>query len=164
MKKIIVLLLLLLPMGAFSQEVKWAFVDFNAVFDVIPEREEAELKFAAVQAQYQEQYNQLQTEFTAKYEEYMKLIEGDLAENLKVRRQQELEQLNDRLQNFIPQAQQDLEQENSKLMAPVQEKILNAIKAVGQEQGYTIFTSQAFFHTGSLVDATPLVKAKLGIK
>ena len=74
MKKIIVLLLLLLPtMGAFSQEIKFAFVNFNEVMEVMPELEEAELKLAAVQTQYQEQYNQLQTEFTAKYEEYMKI-------------------------------------------------------------------------------------------
>jgi hypothetical protein len=49
-------------------------------------------------------------------------------------------------------------------MTPIQEKLINAIKAVGQEQGLTILSSQVFFHTGSLVDATPLVKAKLGIK
>jgi len=163
MKKLIVLLLALLPMGAFSQEIKLAFVDFNEVFDMMPEREEAELKFVAIQTQYQEQYNQLQTEFTAKYEEYMK-IEAELPENLKLRRQEELQQINDRLQNFVPQAQQDLEQENAKLMAPIQDKILNAISAVGAEQGFAIFNSQVFFHTGPLIDATPLVKAKLGIR
>ena len=163
MKKIIVLLLLLLPVGAYSQEIKWAFVDSNAIFDIMPEREEAELKFAAIQAQYQEQYKQLETEYTAKYEEYMK-IEATLAENLKVRRQQEIQQLIERLQNFVPQAEQDLQQEQSKLMAPIQEKLVNAIKAVGEEQGYTILNSQVFYHTGKLTDVTPLVKAKLGIK
>ena len=163
MKKIIVLLLLLLPIGAFSQEIKWAFVDFNEVFNLMPEREEAELKLAAVNAQYQEQYNQLQTEYTAKYEEFMK-VQADLTENLKARKQQEIEQLIERLQNFVPQAQQDMEQEQTKIMTPVQEKLLNAIKAVGEEQGYTILSSQVFFHTGKLTDVTPLVKAKLGIK
>jgi len=163
MKKLIVLLLALLPMGAFSQEVKLAFVDFNEVFNLMPEYEEAELKFASISAQYQESYKALETEFTAKYEEYMK-IEATLPENLKLRRQEELQQISDRLQNFVPQAQQDLEQENAKLMAPIQEKVLNAINAVGVEQGYAIFNSQVFFHTGSLIDATPLVKTKLGIR
>ena len=163
MNKFIVLLFLLLPMGAFSQEIKWAFVDFNEVFDVMPEREEAELKWVAIQAQYEEQYKQFNTELTAKYEEYMK-IRDELSENLRLRREQEIQQLSERLQNFVPQAQQDLAQEQEKLMAPIQEKVLNAIKAVGQEQGYTILDSRAFYHPGSLTDATPLVKAKLGIK
>ena len=163
MKKFIVLLLVLLPMGAFSQEMKIAFVNFNEVFDIMPEREEAELKFASISGQYDEQYKQLQTEFTAKYEEYMK-IEADLTENLKLRRQQELQDLSDRMQNFVPQAQQDLEQEQAKLLTPIQEKIINAIKVVGEEQGYAIVNAQVFFHTGALIDATPLVKAKLGIR
>ena len=163
MKKLVILLLMLLPIGAFSQEMKIAFVNFNEVFDMMPELDEAETKFATVSAQYNEQYQQLQTEFTAKYEEYMK-IEADLTENLKQRKQQELQELNDRIQNFIPQANQDLEQEQTKLYTPIQEKVLNAIKAVGEEQGYAIFNSQVLFHTGSLIDATPLVKTKLGIR
>ena len=163
MKKLVVLLLLLLPLGAFSQEIKLAFVNFNEVFDLMPEYSDAEMKFAAINAQYQESYKQLETELTAKYEEYMK-IEAELTENLKLRRRQEIQQIQERIQNFVPQAEQDLQQEQSKLMAPIQEKVLNAIKAVGEEQGYAILNSQVFFHTGPLIDATPLVKAKLGIR
>jgi outer membrane protein len=130
----------------------------------MPEREEAELKLAAINAQYQETYKALDTEYTAKYEEYMK-IEAELTENLKLRKQQEIIQLQERIQNFVPQAQQEIEQEQSKLMVPIQEKLINAIKAVGEEKGYSILNAQVFFHTGpNLIDATPLVKTKLGIK
>ena len=165
MKKFIVLLLLLLPMGAFSQEMKIAFVDFQEVFNTMPELEEAETKYAAIRAQYEEQIKALQTEYNTKLEEYMK-IESTLPENLKLRRQEELQQLSDRYNNFIPQVQQDLEQEEMKLMSPLQEKVVNAINAVAEEQGYDYtFNSQVLFHTGkNAVDATPLVKAKLGIK
>jgi len=165
MKKLIVLLLMLLPIGAFSQEMKIAFVDFQEVFSVMPELAEAETKAATITAQYQEQLEVLQTEYEAKYGEYMK-IESTLTENLKLRRQQEIQDLGERIQNFIPQAQQDIEQENAKLMAPIQEKITNAINAVAEEQGYDYtLNSQVLFHTGkNAVDATPLVKAKLGIR
>jgi len=165
MKKFIVLLFMLLPMGAFSQEVKIAFVNFQEVFEVMPEMDEAETKFAAISAQYDEQIKALQTEYQAKYEEYMK-VEATLPENLKLRRQEELQQLGDRYNNFVPQVQQDLEQEQIKLMTPIQQKVINAINAVAEEQGYDYtFNSQVLFHTGkNAVDATPLVKAKLGIK
>ena len=164
MKKWIVLLLMLLPMGAFAQG-KIAFVDFNEVFDMMPERTEAENKLAAINAQYQDTYKAMTTELNAKYEEYMK-IEATLTENLKLRRQQEIQELQDRIQNFIPQAQQDIEQEQMKLMAPIQEKVANAIKTVATEQGYDYtLDSRVLFHTGNnAIDATPLVKAKLGIK
>jgi len=163
MKKFVVLLLVLLPMGAFSQEIKLAFVNFNEVFELIPDYSDALTKYETIAAQYQEQLKTLQTEYQAKYEEYMK-IEATLTENLKLRRQQEIQDLGERINNFIPQAQQDLQQEETKLMAPVQEKVLNAIKAVGEEKGYVIFSSQVFFYTGSIIDATPLVKTKLGIR
>ena len=165
MKKLIVLLLALLPIGAFSQEVKIAFVDFNAIFDVIPEREEAEMQFAAISAQYQEQFNTLQTEYQAKAEEYMKL-QDTLTENLKLRRQQEIQDLTSRIENFAQQAEQDLQQEQAKLLEPIQLKIMNAITAVSEEQGYAyILDARALFHTGkNAIDATPLVKTKLGIR
>jgi len=163
MKKFFVLLLMLLPMGAFSQEVKLAFVDFYEVFDLMPEREEAENKYIAIRSQYEESLQTLNTELTAKFEEYQR-IQETLTENLRLRKQQEITELQTRIENFIPQAQQDIEQEQAKLLAPIQEKVVNAIKAVGEEQGYAIMNAQVFFHTGSLIDATPLVKAKLGIR
>ena len=164
MKKWIVLLLMLLPMGAFSQG-KIAFVDFEEVYNLMPEMTEAETKFATIKAQYQEIYQKMQTELTAKYEEYMK-TEATLAENIKVRKQQEIQEIQDRMQNFVPQAQQEIDQEQMKLMAPIQEKVTNAIKTVATEQGYDYtLDSRVLFHTGNnAIDATPLVKAKLGIK
>jgi len=165
MKKFIVLLLLLLPMGAFSQEMKIAFVNFNEVFDIMPERDAALTQYEETSAKYQELLTTLQTEYQAKAEEYMK-AEATLPENLKLRKQEEINQLGERIQNYVPQAQQELEQEYEKLMVPIQEKLINTIKEVSEEQGYTYtMTSQVLIYTGNnAIDATPLVKAKLGIR
>ena len=165
MKKLIVLLLMLLPIGAFSQEQKIAFVDYNEVFEMMPELAEATTQYETVAASYNELYTSLQTEYQAKYEEFMK-NQDTLPENLKVMKQEQIQDIYERIQNFIPQAQQELEQEQAKLMAPIQEKLMNAIKDIAEEQGYTYtITSQVMFHTGkNAIDATPLVKAKLGIK
>ena len=63
----------------------------------------------------------------------------------------------------------EMEELRQKLLAPVQQKIANAIKAVGDEKGYTyIFDLAAgnlvYVATTGAEDATPLVKTKLGIK
>ena len=165
MKKIIVSLFLLLSIGAFSQEIKIAYVNFGEVFNLMPELAEASSQFEAIAAQFQEQYQSMMDELNQKAEEYRKL-EATLNENLKLRRQQELEGMQERIQNFIPESQQLLEQERAKLTNPIQEKLLNAIKQVGEEQGYTyIIDVQATLYTGkSAVDATPLVKTKLNIR
>ena len=165
MKKIFVSLFLLLSVGVFSQEIKIAYVNSGEVFNLMPELAEASSQFEAIAAQFQEQYQSMMDELNQKAEEYRKL-EATLNENLKLRRQQELEGMQERIQNFIPESQQLLEQERAKLTNPIQEKLLNAIKQVGEEQGYTyIIDSQAMLHIGkSAIDATQLVKTKLNIK
>ena len=165
MKKIIVSLFLLLSVGAFSQEIKIAYVNVGDVFNLMPELTDAETQYATIAAQYQEQYKSMLDEFNQKAEEYTKL-EATLTENLKLRRQQELQSIQDRIQNFVPESQQLLEQERVKLTNPIQEKLSNAIKQVGEEQGYTyIIDSQATLYIGkSAVDATQLVKTKLNIR
>ena len=165
MKKLIVLLFMLLPIGAFSQEVKIAVVNFGEVFNMMPELDEAETKFATFRAQYENDLKALNDEYTVKYEEYMKTQET-LPENLKLRRQQDLNAIQERFQNLMALFQEDSEKEQAKLMTPIQEKLQKAIEAVGQEQGYTVVipTTALLYVGNAAIDATPLVKAKLGLK
>ena len=89
-----------------------------------------------------------------------------LPENLKLRRQQDLNAIQERFQNLMALFQEDSEKEQAKLMTPIQEKLQKAIEAVGQEQGYTVIipTTALLYVGNSAIDATPLVKAKLGLK
>jgi outer membrane protein len=137
MKKLIVLLFMLLPAGLFSQEVKIAVVNASEVFNMMPELTEAETQFANFSAQYQNDINAMQEEYTMKYQEYMK-IQDTLTENLKLRRQEEIQNLGTRIENFYQVFQEDSEKERVKLMTPIQEKLQKAIKDVGDEQGYTV--------------------------
>ena len=65
--------------------------------------------------------------------------------------------------NIMPEEMQKKQQE---LYAPIQQKMQDAIKAVGDEKGYTyILNPQVLLYKGNdAVDATDFVKAKLGIK
>jgi len=163
MKKLIVLLIMLLPLGVFAQEVKIAVVNSNEVFELMPELTGAETQIATLRAQYQKDLQDMDTEYNTKYEEYMKLQET-LTENLKLRRQQELQDLGNRMQNLYTVAQQDVEQKTSEVLAPIQEKLQKAIEEVGKEQGYAIINPAALLYKGNMVDLTPMVKAKLGLK
>ena len=165
MKKIIVLLAMLLPLGAFSQEVKIAYVDAATVFNQMPEMDAAEKEWAAVQEKYTNEHKGMQDELNLKYEEYMK-VEATLTENLKTKRQQEMQDLNQRIQNFVQLAQEQLQKEQERIYTPIQTKLTNAIKAVGDEQGYSLIVSpQTVLYVGKgAIDATQLVKTKLGIK
>ena len=163
MKKLIVLLIMLLPLGVFAQEAKIAIVNANEIFEMMPELDAAETQIASLRAQYQRDLQEMDTELKAKYEEYMKLQET-LTENLKLRRQEEIQNLQTRIENLIAVANQDVEQKTSEVLAPINEKLQKAIEEVGKEQGYTIINPAALLYRGNMIDLTPMVKAKLGLR
>ncbi len=100
-----------------------------------------------------------------KIQEYQALA-ADTPESIKQRREQEINELGTKIQNFEQVASQDMQQQQQKLMAPIQEKILTAIKAVGDENGYTYImeVGQVVYRNPSADDVTKLVKAKLNLK
>ncbi|MFV0535968.1 MAG: OmpH family outer membrane protein, partial [Dysgonomonas sp.] len=73
--------------------------------------------------------------------------------------------LHSRYQTFVQSSQQELEKEQQTLLAPLQQKMMKAIKDVGDENGYSlILNSNAILHVGADVKtANDQVKTKLGI-
>ncbi len=164
MKKLVVLIFMLLPLGVFAQD-KIAIVNTADIFNVMPEVSAVEKQLATLNEQYEKEFKTMQDEYTKKYSEYMSQ-QDSLTENIKLRRQQEIQDLETRIQNFVPVAQQEMQKKQQELYAPIQQKMQDAIKAVGDEKGYTyILNPQVLLYKGNnAIDATDLVKAKLGIK
>ncbi|MDR2139884.1 MAG: OmpH family outer membrane protein [Tannerella sp.] len=165
MRKLIVLCFVLFPLGIGAQEVKIAIVNQAEIFNVMPEVSDIETKLATLNEQYEKDLKVMTDEHQKKYADYM-AQQDSLTENIKLRRQQEIQDLETRIQNYVPSARQDMEKQAEELYAPLREKIQNAIKAVGDEKGYAVIINpQALLYVGSTaVDATPFVKAKLGLK
>lgn len=165
MKKLIILLFLILPLGAFAQEVKIAFVNTQEVFMAMPEVSAMETQMADLNEKYKVELKQMQDEYTNKYSAYI-AQQDSLTENIKLRRMSEIEDIRERMDNFVQVAQQDVQKKQQELMMPIQQKLQDAIKAVGNEKGYTyIIDPAAILHIGTgSIDATSLVKAKLGLQ
>lgn len=161
-KKILVALALTLPSMAFAQ--KFAVVDTEVIMTAMPETKAAEEKIQQASKTYQDEFDKLNEEINKKYSEYQGLPE-DTPASIKERRQQEIQELAEKVQRFQQQAQQDLERQHMQLLQPIQEKILNAIKSVGAEGQYTmVFPNGVSLYTGSdVIDITNAVKTKLGI-
>ena len=91
----------------------------------------------------------------------------DLAPEVRAEREAELQQFNQRIQNFYTLAQQQLQAKQQELQAPLVKKVEAAIIAVGEENGFMyIFEKDAglaVYLSAKSIDATPMVKAKLGI-
>ena len=164
-KKLFLVALMALPMTLAAQNFKFGTVNSVEIFNLMPEKATAEQQFEALQKQYEAEFVKMQEEFSAKYKEFVDAQET-MPENIKQRRMQEIQEIQQRIQNFREVAASDLEEQQNKLMAPIQEKMSMAIKAVGEENGFTfIFDVNILMYSGAqAIDATPLVKAKLGLK
>ncbi len=156
--------MMMLPLGLFAQETKIALVNTQDVIQAMPEFAAMQKQLADMEEGYKKEMQVMQDEYTKKYSDFI-AQQDSLTENIKMRRMQELQDLEQRTQNFIQISQQDFQKKQGELFAPVQEKLRNAINAVGSEKGYLyILDPQVILYTGNqAIDATSLVKAKLGI-
>ena len=164
MKKLIIFLLMMLPLGVFVQESKIAIVNTQEVIQAMPEFATMQKQMADMEAKYKNEMQVMQDEYNKKYSDFV-AQQDSLTENIKMRRMQELQDMEQRTQNFIQISQQDFQKKQGELFTPIQDKLKNAIKAVGDEKGYTyILDPQIVLYQGNTaVDATQFVKAKLGI-
>jgi outer membrane protein len=163
MKKILVILALVMPMLASAQ--KYGHVNTTELFQLMPEVNQVKVQMDTIQSQYENQLTMMQEELQKKYQDYQQ-NEATMPDAIKQMRQQELQEMQSRIQTFYATAEQDIQKKQQELLAPVHEKLTKAIKAVGEREGYTyIFDSAAMVYIAdSAVDASPAVRKELGIK
>jgi outer membrane protein len=94
--------------------------------------------------------------------------QATLPENIKQRRQQELQDMYQKIQQSYQDNQQALAKAQQEKMQAITTKVLDAIKAVGQEGGYVYIMDTTggipYISTTLSTDVTAQVKAKLGLK
>lgn len=172
-KKVFFTLTLLISLvggTAFSQvlpQVSVAYVNTTELLDQMPEKAQATQQLLTLSENYKKELELMQNEYNKKYSDYI-TYQGSLSENIKLRRMQELTELETRIGQFMELAQEDIENQEKALLEPLKQKISNAIHAVGIEQRYTVIYDLAnpgiAFVSPDAVNANPYVKSKLGIR
>lgn len=166
-KKTLAAIMIAIPMLAAAQAPKFGTVTVEPILEAMPERANVQTQLETASKTYEDEYKKLTEELDKKYGEFQKLSEDKTTPDaIKERRMQEIQELQKKAQQFLQTAQQDLQRQQAQLMQPIEEKIMTAIKAVGQENGFTFILPEgvAAFQSADVQDVTPLVKAKLGIK
>ncbi len=165
LKKLLLVAVMAVPMCLFAQ--KFGYVNSQEIFNLMPEKKTAEATIAEVSKKYETEFKALQDEFNKKLQDYQALT-TDTPASIKERREQELQELNNKIQNFQEVAGQDMQRQQATLVAPIQEKIKTAIQSVGAENGFTfIFDTSipSVAYTGTdAVNVTPMIKTKLNLK
>jgi outer membrane protein len=112
----------------------------------------------------------MQDELKKKGEEYDKLLKENpnTPDNVKSRREQELQDLYQRIQQSYQDNQQELQKVSQEKMQNITTKIVNAIKEIGQAGGYVYIMELnggvPYISTTLSTDVTSQVKTKLGLK
>lgn len=170
LKKIALVIMLILPMGAIAQTLKFGHINSQEIIVAMPEFTAAQTELQTLQKKYVDEIDRLNKEFQTKYQAFQNEMSGDnpLPENIAERRQKELQEMMQRAEQFQQEADQSMQKKQNELMMPIYQKLDEAIKAVGQAQGmiyiFDVARGGVSYVSETLsVDAGPLVKTRLGI-
>ena len=165
MKKVLLVILLLAPMAVMAQ--KFGHVNTQDIIQAMPDYTKAKNEIDALQKQYEADLKSMQDELTKKSQDY-EANEKTFPENIKQRRQQELQDMYQKIQQSYKDNQQALAKASQEKMSAINAKVIDAIKQVGQAGGYVyIMELQGgipYISTTLSTDVTAQVKAKLGLK
>lgn len=167
-KKIAFLLMFVLPLGLYAQNLKFGHLKSFDVIQGMPEYTKAMNDLQALQKKYTDEIKRASEEFNKKYTEFMQQ-QDSLPRNIAERRQKELQDLMERGQQFEQEVQQNMQKAQDEMTAPIFKKMEDAVNAVGLEGGYIYIFDLSrlpipYVNDKQSIDVTPMVKAKLGIK
>jgi outer membrane protein len=150
-----------------NAQAKFGHVNTQEIIQAMPEFATARTDIEKLTQQYEADLKSMQDELQKKAEAFEK-EEATLPENIKTRRNQELQDLYQRIQQTYQDNQQALAKAQQEKMQAITTKVLDAIKTVGQEGGYVYVMDMSagipYISTTLSSDVTTQVKAKLGLK
>lgn len=165
MKKVLLMILMLAPIAVMAQ--KFGHVNSQEVIQAMPEYTKAKTEIEALAQQYEADLKSMQEEFSKKLKDY-EANSKTLPDNIKQRRETELQEMDQKIRQSYQDNQQALAQAQSEKMQAITAKVIDAIKQVGQAGGYVYIMDNAggipYISTTLSTDVTAQVKAKLGIK
>jgi len=168
LKKLLIFFIALAPIAAVAQNAKLAYLNSQEIFSAMPELAGIETQLSTKQEEISKNGQALVDEFNKKSEEFEKAT--TTSATVKQDQQKQLAQINERYQVYIQNSQQEMQQLQQQLLEPLNKKIADAIKAIGDENSYTfvfdVSTQQSpiVYVSPTAVNITPLVKTKLGIQ
>ncbi len=166
-KHFIIAVFCFLPVLAVAQE--FGYINKTEVLQAMPETVESLKKLDDLAKNYEAELLIMQEEYQKKGSEFVAQRDS-LPESIRIRRMTDIQDLEQRIQNFYQDSQEDIQRQHQELFIPINEKLAKAVKAVGEEFNMVyIFDISAnngllYYSPSKCKDVTPMVRAKLGLK
>lgn len=163
-KRILIALAVLIAMPAIAFAQKFGVVDTQTIVTSLPEFTALETEMTNISKKHEDELQNLRTRFEKDLADFQAMPE-DTPESIKERRAADLQEQQQKIQQYIQIAQQDMQRQQQAKMEPIQKRVMDAITTVGNEGGFTmIFEKEQPLYIGATAeDVTAAVKAKLGL-
>lgn len=145
--------------------LRFGYLSFNEIFKAMPEYAVSQQKLADLKVIYDREAQRSEAEFQRKFAEFMQ-GQKDFPENIRLKRQRELQDLLAKSIQFKDEARELLSQAEEELQADMLARLNEAIAEVGMERGYACILNTdghacPFINPQMGEDATTYVKEKL---
>ena len=120
----------------FSQNAKFAHVNGNELVQALPEFDSATVKLEKFRKELVNALELMSVQLNNMNDAYTK-DSKNWTDIVKQTKEQEIIDLNKRMQDFQTNAQEQLQTKQAEVFKPIQEKVDKAIKDVGKENGFT---------------------------
>ncbi len=166
MKKFIIMVLLLAPLSVSAQ--KFAHFDSSTIIPNMPEYTTAQDELKKMQEGFEADMKLMQDELQKKSDEYQK-EQANLLDNVRARREQELQDLYQRMQQSYQDNQTALQKAQQEKLGAIQEKVMAAVKKVGESGNYVYIVDTStgaipFVNSQLSTDVTNDIKKECGVQ
>lgn len=164
--KALAVILALTATGAMAQTLKFGHINSTQLLSLMPETKAADSTLQKFGASLESQLKTMTNEYQTKINDYQ-ANSGTMAEPVKEARVREINEIEQRIQDFQETAQQSMQKKKEEVYTPIIKKAEEAIKKVAKDKSYSyIFDTSAgmVLFAQESDDIMPLVKSQLGLK
>jgi outer membrane protein len=152
--------------SAMAQNLKFGHVNSDELIQTMPEYDSATVKLEKFRKELVNALELMSVELNNKNDAYQKESKN-YSEIVKQTKEQELIDMNKRIQDFQNNAQTQLQNKQTEVFQPIYAKVDKAIKDVGKENGFLYvfdIKSLLYYDETKSTNVLSLIKTKLGIK
>ncbi|MFW6203088.1 MAG: OmpH family outer membrane protein [Marinilabilia sp.] len=159
-----VVALFVVTTGSTAQELKFGHLNVQKVISELPEKQSADKELRSEAEQLQQQLQVMREELDQKYSNYMEQRDT-MSKLVRSTREKEIQDYDQRIQNFNQMAQESLSEKEEELLQPIIDEVERAIQAVGDEEGFIyifdVSSQMILYNSDQSVNCEDMVKAKL---
>jgi len=164
-RMILIAATVLVSFAATAQDLKFAYVDFTEVIQLMPEMDSARVQIDAASVEAQETYQAMVEEYQTKAQQYEQK-QSTWTPAIAQSKANELQQIMGRIQEFEQAIQQDLQQLQNTLQAPIYQKAQQAVNDLAKANGFAAVFEKAsllYIDPAQLTDLTPEARKVVNI-